>query len=99
MRQQEKQILHEDELRSGELADFSTLRAMVEEGGWTDVAAMAHICPQGPCMPTCKVGATTAATRRDYFLAKEFLLPAITKCEVIYSDVLPMHSPLQITRR
>ena len=81
---------------NGEIADFETLADMMGQHGWTDAGATQHICPQGVCMPTCRVSGVTQATRRDYVLVNEYLLPAVVECKVCYDDTFPTHSPVSV---
>lgn len=81
---------------NGEIADFESLADMMGQHGWTDAGAMQHICPQGVCMPTCRVSGVAQAIRRDYVLVNEYLLPAVVECKVCYDDTFPTHSPVRV---
>ena len=70
-----------------------TLKSMIEELGWTDVGGIHHLCEQMPNMPTCKVSAASRATRRDYVIVNEHLLPAVIGCKVAYDDVISDSQP------
>lgn len=82
---------------NGELEDFPTLITMTQEEGWTDVGAQAYVWGGQTKQTTCKVNRTAEATRRDFMLANEFLLPSIEAFRVHASDEFPTHSPLQLS--
>ena len=81
---------------NAEIEDLPVMRDLLDSGAWTDIGADAHIWGQPRCETTCQVHAAARATRRDYMIANELLLPAIEAFRVHRSDEFPTHAPLQL---
>jgi hypothetical protein len=81
---------------NGDLADFPTISEMLRKDGWADLGSLSHLCEDGPLQPTCHARATARATRRDYILANDLALPAVTGHRVDATDEFPTHQPVQI---
>ena len=81
---------------NGEPECFPTIGRMAHELGWCDLGARAEFWGGVAEQWTCRANGISKATRRDFMFANEYLLPAISKFRVNYSDEFPTHQPLQV---
>ena len=75
---------------------FDTINTFTSEHGWTDVVMVAKLCNGSPGQTTCHANADAKKSRIDFFFANEWLVPAITACDVDQCDDYPTHRPFRI---
>ena len=81
------------------LCDFNTdvdsspaMRKITNDQGWTDVASVPAPINTQQNQSTCKAHGVRAATRRDFILANDLAVPAITSCITDTQAAFDVHS-------
>ena len=85
------------------LGDFNTdidsspaMRKLLTQQGWTDVASFPAPINSQQFQPTCTGYGAKKATRRDFVLANDVAVLAITSCSVNTQVSFDVHSPITI---
>ena len=85
------------------LGDFNTdidsspaMRKLINEQGWNDVASLPAPINTQQNQPTCKAHGVRAATRRDFILANNLAVLAITSCNTNTQAAFDAHSPTAV---
>ena len=82
---------------NGDPSDFKHLVDMLNNDGWLDVGANAHLWGQPQSVPTCTAPNTTTATRRDYVFANPDAVQMIAGFNVQEQVDFPVHKFLRVT--
>ena len=72
------------------------MRKLINEQGWTDVASLPAPISTQRNQPTYKAHGARAATRRDFILANDLAVLAITSCNTDTQAAFDVHSPIAV---